>query len=107
MLAIERRNAILEKLQAERTDLDAERAHYEEQATLFKKEKQEFDNLFQRTLLLQFLISLNREMSEESIHFVNTSRCNRKIVEIIQYINNHLTGEINIDSLSESFYISK
>ena len=72
-----------------------------------QKEKQDFDNLFQRTLLLQFLISLNREMPEESIHFVNTSRCNRKIVEIIQYINNHLTEEINIDSLSESFYISK
>ena len=72
-----------------------------------QKEKQDFDNLFQRTILLQFLISLNREMSEESIHFVNTNRCNKKIVEIIQYINNHLTEEINIDSLSESFYISK
>ena len=70
-------------------------------------EKQVFDKLFQRTILLQFLISLNREMSEESIHFVNTNRCNKKIVEIIQYINNHLTEEINIDSLSEEFYVSK
>ncbi len=72
-----------------------------------QNEKQDFANLFQRTILLQFLISLNREMSEESIHFVNTNRCNKKIVEIIQYINNHLTEEINIDSLSEEFYISK
>ena len=72
-----------------------------------QKEEQDFEMLFQRTILLQFLISLNREMSEESIHFVNTNRCNKKIVEIIQYINNHLTEEINIDSLSESFFISK
>lgn len=72
-----------------------------------QEEKQNFDSLYQRTILLQFLITLNREMTEESIHFVNTNRCNKKIVEIIQYINNHLTEEINIDSLSESFYISK
>lgn len=72
-----------------------------------QKEEQDFEMLFQRTILLQFLISLNREMSEESIHFVNTNRCNKKIVEIIQYINNHLTEEINIDSLSEEFYVSK
>jgi len=72
-----------------------------------QEEKQNFDSLYQRTILLQFLITLNREMTEESIHFVNTNRCNKKIVEIIQYINNHLTEEINIDSLSEGFYISK
>lgn len=75
--------------------------------TVTKTEKQEFESLYQKTLLLQFLISLNREMTEERIHFVNTNRCNKKIVEIIQYINNHLTEEINIDSLSENFYISK
>lgn len=75
--------------------------------TIRKEEKKDFDSLYQRTILLQFLISLNRKMAEESIHFVDTNRCNRKIIEIIQYINNHLTEEINIDSLSDSFYISK
>ena len=75
--------------------------------TIRQETKQDFDSLFQRTYLLQFLIFLNREIAEESIHFVNTNRCNKKIVEIIQYINNHLTEEINIDSLSEGFYISK
>lgn len=75
--------------------------------TVRQTEKGDFDTLYQRTLLLQFLITLNREISDESIHFVNTNRCNKKMVEIIQYINNHLTEEINIDSLSEKFYISK
>lgn len=72
-----------------------------------QKEVREFDNLYRQTYLLQFLISLNRRMAEESIRFVDTNRCNKKVVEIIQYINNHLTEEINIDSLSEKFYISK
>lgn len=72
-----------------------------------KKEDQPFDNLYIRTYLLQFLISLNRMIAGENIHFVDTSRCNKKMVEIIQYINNHLTEEISIDSLADIFYISK
>lgn len=72
-----------------------------------QKETRGFDNLYRQTYLLQFLISLNRRMADESIRFVDTNRCNKKMVEIIQYINNHLTEEISIDSLAENFYISK
>ena len=32
---------------------------------------------------------------------------NKKIVEIIRYINDHLTEEVSIDMLAEKFYISK
>ena len=71
------------------------------------KDTEMLGSLYQRTLLQQFLIFLNREMKKESVHFVDTSRCNKKVVDIIQYINNHLTDEISIDSLSEKFYISK
>ncbi len=71
------------------------------------REKKEFRNLYKKTYLLQFLILLNRMMMDENVHFVDTSRCNKKIVEIIQYINNHLTEEISIDMLAENFYISK
>lgn len=72
-----------------------------------QKDKETWGILYQRTLLLQFMILLNREMEKESLHFVDTSRCNKKIVDIIQYINNQLTDEISIDRLSEMFYISK
>lgn len=68
---------------------------------------QEFGELYQRTCLLQFLISINQKMFDDSIHFVNTNQCNKKIVEIIQYLNYHLTEEISIDTLSEKFFISK
>ncbi|MBS7302696.1 MAG: helix-turn-helix domain-containing protein [Lachnospiraceae bacterium] len=66
-----------------------------------------FANLYQKTVLNQFLIALNKKMEEDSLCFVDTSHCNKKIVEIIHYINNHLADEICIDSLSEKFYISK
>lgn len=66
-----------------------------------------FQKLYQRTLLLQFLIILNRKMQHDGIHYVDTSRCNQKIVEIIHYINGHLTDDMDIDSLSEYFFISK
>jgi len=72
-----------------------------------KNEKIGFDSLYQRTYLLQFLISLNRKMQDESIHFVNTNQCDKKIVEIIQYLNYHLTEEISIDGLAERFFVSK
>lgn len=72
-----------------------------------KNEKIGFDSLYQRTCLLQFLISLNRKMQDESIHFVNTNQCDKKIVEIIQYLNYHLTEEISIDGLAERFFVSK
>lgn len=70
-------------------------------------ERNEFHTLYQKTFLLQFLIALNRKMSDESLHFVSTSQCNKKIVEIIRYLNYHLTEEISIDGLSERFFISK
>lgn len=74
---------------------------------IMQNEGEVFDNLWLRTCLLQFLISLDRKMEDESIYFVNTSHCDKKIVEIIRYLNYHLTEEINIDSISERFFISK
>lgn len=74
---------------------------------VIEMEGKNFDNLWLRTCLLQFLISLDRKMEDESVNFVSTSHCDNKIVEIIRYLNYHLSEEINIDGLSERFYISK
>lgn len=66
-----------------------------------------FENLWLKTCLLQFLICLDRKMEDDSINFINTNHCDNKIVEIIRYLNYHLTEDISIDSLSELFFISK
>lgn len=66
-----------------------------------------FHGMYQRTLVMQFLIILNRKMKQDGIYYVGTSCCNQKIVEIIHYINNHLKDDMDINSLSEKFYISR
>lgn len=75
--------------------------------SVMQEEEELFARLYQKTILNQFLIALNRKLEDDSLRFVDTNHCNKKIVEIIHYINNHLTDEICIDSLSENFYISK
>ncbi len=63
--------------------------------------------LFQKTLLIQFLILLKKAIGDGLFYYIDTEHCNKKIVEIIQYINAHLTEELNIDLLAEQFYLSK
>lgn len=71
------------------------------------KEKELMGGLYQNALLQQFMILLNRKMEDDSLFFVDTGRCNSKMVGVIRYINEHLTEEVSIDMLAEKFYISK
>lgn len=66
-----------------------------------------FSQLHQRTLLLQLLILLNRNLRDGGAGYVNTSRCNEKIVSIVCYINSHLADHLSLDELAERFYLSK
>ena len=75
--------------------------------SVLDKDTKALGGLYQNALLQQFMVLLNRKMEDESLHFVDTSKCNRKMVEIIRYVNEHLTGEISIDMIAEKFYISK
>lgn len=75
--------------------------------SVLQRNTQLWDGLYQNALLQQFMILLNRKMMDDSLYFVDTGRCNRKIVEIIRYINEHLIDEVSIDMLAEKFYISK
>ena len=60
-------------------------------------------------LFLTFMLEINRiveggrgfrEISPEAVF-------NQKIVEILNYIGEHLTGEISVDGLADRFYVSK
>lgn len=56
--------------------------------------------LYSRTLLLQFLIQLNRSFLTDSFRYIETGSSNRKITEILHYINEHLDSDLSIDALS-------
>ena len=57
--------------------------------------------------LMQILIELGRD--RRITHFEHTVAQNRddKALAILEYINDHITEQLNIDSLAERFFISK
>ena len=63
--------------------------------------------LYRQVLFLEFMIHLNRAAAKNHLEFIDTDNCNAKIVQILQYINEHLDGNLAIDPLARHFYISK
>ena len=63
--------------------------------------------LYSNILFLEFLIELNRICIEKPGVYHKTARYDKKVVEIVQYINDNLARELSIDRLSEQFYLSK
>lgn len=87
-----------------------------EKSTLFKiagrlehsfSDTEYANDLYRQVLFLEFMIHLNRAAVKNRIEFLNTELCNEKILDILHYIHAHLTEPLNIDLLSQTFYISK
>lgn len=72
-----------------------------------QKEAEYAEEMYSRILFLKLLIELNRYCIKSPEVYHKTARYDKKIVEIIHYINEHLSGELSIESLSEYFYLSK
>lgn len=64
-------------------------------------------SLYRQLLFLEFMIHLNRATIKERIEFLNTELYNEKVIEILQYINEHLPDPLDIDTLASRFFISK
>ncbi len=64
-------------------------------------------DLYRQVLFLEFMVHLNRAARKNRLEFIDTDNCNAKIVDILRYINDHLTGDLEIDTLAGKFYISK
>lgn len=63
--------------------------------------------LYQNILFLEFMIQLNRAAVHDALDFTETAAANDKILNILSYINEHLTEDVSIDLLAEHFFISK
>lgn len=73
------------------------------------KQKQEFlSDKMAEAAFLEFMVLFNRACVAQPKAFITTASYNEKIVDIISYIQEHLTKEdISIDLLAERFYISR
>ena len=72
-----------------------------------EKESAFAGEMYSRLLFLKLLIELNRCCMKNSGVFHKTARYDKKIVEMIHYINDHLEGDLSIEGLSACFYLSK
>lgn len=63
--------------------------------------------LYQQILFLEFMIQLNRAAMKNRLSFLDDALYNQKVVDIMHYINSHLSESLDIDSLAGTFYISR
>lgn len=63
--------------------------------------------LYQNLLFLEFMICLNRAALHDALTYMDTAAGNEKILSVLAFLNEHLTEDISIESLSEQFFISK
>lgn len=66
-----------------------------------------YAKMYSRILFLKLLIELNRCCVKNREIFHKTARYDKKVVEMIHYINDHLDGNLSIEGLSACFYLSK
>lgn len=64
-------------------------------------------DLYQKILFLEFMIQLNRTMISNHINYIDSSIGSTKLLQILDYINEHLSEEITIDKLSSNFYLNR
>lgn len=68
----------------------------------------EFANeLYHHILFLEFMIQLNRATLRNGVEYIPTSSSNQKILSIIHFLNEHLTDDINIDKLANTFFVNR
>ena len=73
-----------------------------------RNEKDEYaGELITRIDVLKALISFNRACIAEDFGFKPEARYNRKVIEIITYVNDNLGKDLSIDLLADHFYMSK
>ena len=65
------------------------------------------NELLMQLLFLEFMVELNRAVLSNEVEYIFTNYAGTKINSIIQYINDNLSSELSIDSISEQFFLSR
>lgn len=65
------------------------------------------NDLYTEILFIEFMILLNRSLLSHEIDDMHIAVYDKKILPLLQYINDNLLQKLTIDSLAEKFYLSK
>lgn len=71
------------------------------------EDKEYAGHLSTRIDVLSALIEFNKACISEELGFTQEARYNRKVIDIIEYINKNLSKDLTIERLSDHFYMSK
>ena len=64
-------------------------------------------DLLARAQMLQLLVMLGRGLDDDGVNYAPSEHCNEKTAAILEYLNTHLTEDVSIDALADTFYLSK
>lgn len=65
------------------------------------------NSLYCQVLFLEFIIHLNRTALSQGHTFFAASHFNPKILEITEFINQHLSWDLSVDLIARTFFLSK
>lgn len=63
--------------------------------------------LYRQSVLLQFLILLNRMLDGSDISFPSASSANPQVLAILSFINRHLTDELTVERIAEACFLNR
>ncbi len=64
--------------------------------------------LYLQSLLLELLILLNRTLENQQLSFPSAARSNRRIVDVLSYINSHLDDpSLSVDTVAAHCYLNR
>lgn len=64
-------------------------------------------DLLRSSLLVQLLVTINRLASAESSKFEEVSQSSRAVSQVVEYINQHYSDPLSLDTLAEQVFVSK
>lgn len=64
-------------------------------------------DLLLQSAFLEFMVLFNRNVISQPRAFITTAVYHEKVIDVIAYIQEHLTEEINVDMLAAHCYVSK
>ncbi|WP_196591068.1 AraC family transcriptional regulator [Pectinatus frisingensis] len=65
------------------------------------------NNLYTEILFIEFMILLNRSLLSHELDEIHVAVYDKKILPLLKYINDNLSEELTIDTLSTKFFMSK
>ena len=73
-----------------------------------EQQKDEYmGDLLLKSAFLEFMVLFNRNALRQPKAFITTAAYHEKVIDVITYIQEHLTEDINVDVLAKQCYVSK